>query len=68
MWDPPRLPGGPVRRLPDAQPGLYYGMDEQCRIAFGQAAVACTFAREGVVSVLPACEVPGTQRDSVSLV
>ncbi|XP_063100384.1 A disintegrin and metalloproteinase with thrombospondin motifs 13 [Cavia porcellus] len=48
MWDPPRLPGGPVRRLPDAQPGLYYGMDEQCRIAFGQAAVACTFAREGV--------------------
>ncbi|KAM6184008.1 A disintegrin and metalloproteinase with thrombospondin motifs 13 [Erethizon dorsatum] len=48
MRDPPRSPWGLTGRLPDAQPGLYYGVDEQCRIAFGPAAVACTFAREGL--------------------
>ncbi|XP_021117402.1 A disintegrin and metalloproteinase with thrombospondin motifs 13 isoform X4 [Heterocephalus glaber] len=48
MWDLPSSPWGPTGRLPDAQPGLYYGMEEQCRIAFGPAATACTFAREGL--------------------
>ncbi|XP_013362013.1 PREDICTED: A disintegrin and metalloproteinase with thrombospondin motifs 13 isoform X2 [Chinchilla lanigera] len=48
MWDPPRSPWGPMGHLPDAQPGLYYGVDEQCQVAFGPAAVACTFAREGL--------------------
>ncbi|XP_033614838.1 A disintegrin and metalloproteinase with thrombospondin motifs 13 isoform X3 [Fukomys damarensis] len=48
MWDLPRSPWRPAGRLPDAQPGLYYGMEEQCRIAFGPAAAACTFAREGL--------------------
>ncbi|KFO21511.1 A disintegrin and metalloproteinase with thrombospondin motifs 13 [Fukomys damarensis] len=43
-----RSPWRPAGRLPDAQPGLYYGMEEQCRIAFGPAAAACTFAREGL--------------------
>ncbi|XP_006900683.1 PREDICTED: A disintegrin and metalloproteinase with thrombospondin motifs 13 [Elephantulus edwardii] len=45
LWDPPQPqlepPGHPV----DAQPGLYYDTDEQCRVAFGRSAVACTFAR-----------------------
>ncbi|XP_012576643.1 PREDICTED: A disintegrin and metalloproteinase with thrombospondin motifs 13 [Condylura cristata] len=27
-----------------AHPGLYYGADEQCRVAFGPSAVACSFA------------------------
>ncbi|XP_023556167.1 A disintegrin and metalloproteinase with thrombospondin motifs 13 isoform X2 [Octodon degus] len=48
MWDPPQSPQGPAGHLSDAQPGLYYGVDEQCRAAFGSAAVACTFAREGL--------------------
>ncbi|XP_028919038.1 A disintegrin and metalloproteinase with thrombospondin motifs 13 isoform X1 [Ornithorhynchus anatinus] len=30
--------------IPGGEPGLYYGADEQCRIAFGSSAVACTFA------------------------
>ncbi|KAH0615384.1 hypothetical protein JD844_004567 [Phrynosoma platyrhinos] len=29
-------------------PGLYYGADEQCRVAFGAGASACTFARNDV--------------------
>lgn len=33
-----------------AQPGLYYSADDQCRVAFGSGAVACTFSREGLVS------------------
>ncbi|KAM9642400.1 A disintegrin and metalloproteinase with thrombospondin motifs 13 [Trichechus inunguis] len=46
VWDPPRPQPEPAGRMPDAQPGLYYGVDEQCRVAFGRTAVACTFARE----------------------
>ncbi|XP_012520168.1 PREDICTED: A disintegrin and metalloproteinase with thrombospondin motifs 13 isoform X2 [Propithecus coquereli] len=50
LWDPPRpQPGpgpGPERQLGKALPGLYYSADEQCHVAFGPAAVACTFARE----------------------
>ncbi|XP_044517230.1 A disintegrin and metalloproteinase with thrombospondin motifs 13 [Gracilinanus agilis] len=34
--------------IPRAEPGLYYGTDEQCRVAFGSAAVACTFSRDDV--------------------
>ncbi|XP_008591558.1 PREDICTED: A disintegrin and metalloproteinase with thrombospondin motifs 13 [Galeopterus variegatus] len=46
VWDPPPPQPGPAGRPPEAQPGLYYGAQEQCRVAFGPAAVACTFARE----------------------
>ncbi|XP_069914782.1 A disintegrin and metalloproteinase with thrombospondin motifs 13 isoform X3 [Oryctolagus cuniculus] len=42
--DPPGA--APVRRAPEGQPGLYYGADQQCRVAFGPSAAACTFARE----------------------
>ncbi|XP_055988649.1 A disintegrin and metalloproteinase with thrombospondin motifs 13 [Sorex fumeus] len=45
-----RNPPGPLPGLvgwpPQALPGLYYGVDEQCRVAFGPTAVACTFIRE----------------------
>ncbi|XP_045419871.1 A disintegrin and metalloproteinase with thrombospondin motifs 13 isoform X3 [Lemur catta] len=55
LWDPPQpQPGpgpGPERHLGEALPGLYYSADEQCHVAFGPAAVACTFAREDLVSL-----------------
>ncbi|XP_015270392.1 PREDICTED: A disintegrin and metalloproteinase with thrombospondin motifs 13 [Gekko japonicus] len=35
----------PKDSIPGGKPGLYYGADEQCKIAFGGAAAACTFAR-----------------------
>nr|XP_046242725.1 A disintegrin and metalloproteinase with thrombospondin motifs 13 isoform X2 [Scatophagus argus] len=37
--------------LQDWKPGLYYGVDDQCRIAFGSAARACSFRNPD----LPAC-------------
>ncbi|KAG8509453.1 A disintegrin and metalloproteinase with thrombospondin motifs 13 [Galemys pyrenaicus] len=43
MRDPPGLPSA---RPPHVQPGLYYGADEQCRVAFGPTAMACTFASQ----------------------
>ncbi|XP_020837622.1 A disintegrin and metalloproteinase with thrombospondin motifs 13 isoform X1 [Phascolarctos cinereus] len=42
--DLPHLEG----TIPQAEPGLYYGADEQCRVAFGSAAIACTFSRDDV--------------------
>ncbi|XP_066896447.1 LOW QUALITY PROTEIN: A disintegrin and metalloproteinase with thrombospondin motifs 13 [Kogia breviceps] len=46
VWDPPGPQSQPAGRPPEAHPGLYYGADEQCRVAFGPTAVACTFRRE----------------------
>ncbi|XP_023199385.1 A disintegrin and metalloproteinase with thrombospondin motifs 13 isoform X2 [Xiphophorus maculatus] len=37
--------------LQDWKPGLYYGVDDQCRIAFGSTARACSFSNPD----LPAC-------------
>ncbi|XP_068771177.1 A disintegrin and metalloproteinase with thrombospondin motifs 13 isoform X1 [Struthio camelus] len=34
--------------IPGWKPGLYYGADEQCKIAFGNVATACTFADSNV--------------------
>ncbi|XP_045702012.1 A disintegrin and metalloproteinase with thrombospondin motifs 13 isoform X2 [Phyllostomus hastatus] len=48
VLDPPAPQSGPTGRPPRAHPGLYYGADEQCRMAFGPSAVACTFARENL--------------------
>ncbi|XP_077324277.1 A disintegrin and metalloproteinase with thrombospondin motifs 13 isoform X2 [Lithobates pipiens] len=31
--------------IPNLKPGLYYGANEQCQIAFGNSALACTFSR-----------------------
>ncbi|XP_040601103.1 A disintegrin and metalloproteinase with thrombospondin motifs 13 isoform X2 [Mesocricetus auratus] len=48
FWDPPGLQSAPSRHQLVAQPGLYYSADDQCRVAFGPGAVACTFSREGL--------------------
>ncbi|KAM9324233.1 A disintegrin and metalloproteinase with thrombospondin motifs 13 [Gastrophryne carolinensis] len=34
--------------IPSLKPGLYYGANEQCRIAFGSSALACTFSRNDI--------------------
>ncbi|XP_034025428.1 A disintegrin and metalloproteinase with thrombospondin motifs 13 [Thalassophryne amazonica] len=47
--DLPALEGS----LQDWKPGLYYGVDDQCRIAFGSTARACSFTNPD----LPACRV-----------
>ncbi|KAM9391509.1 A disintegrin and metalloproteinase with thrombospondin motifs 13 [Pholidichthys leucotaenia] len=39
--------------LQNWKPGLYYGIDDQCRIAFGSSARACSFTNPD----LPACRV-----------
>ncbi|KAM5259476.1 A disintegrin and metalloproteinase with thrombospondin motifs 13 isoform 3-T3 [Hipposideros larvatus] len=46
--DPPGPSSRPEGRPLEAHPGLYYGADEQCRVAFGPTAVACTFTRENL--------------------
>ncbi|XP_073662884.1 A disintegrin and metalloproteinase with thrombospondin motifs 13 isoform X4 [Tursiops truncatus] len=46
VWDSPGPQSQPAGRPSEAHPGLYYGADEQCRVAFGPTAVACTFRRE----------------------
>nr|XP_043882163.1 A disintegrin and metalloproteinase with thrombospondin motifs 13 isoform X3 [Solea senegalensis]XP_043882164.1 A disintegrin and metalloproteinase with thrombospondin motifs 13 isoform X3 [Solea senegalensis] len=43
--------------LQDWKPGLYYGVDDQCRIAFGITARACSFTSHD----LPACRVLSCQ-------
>ncbi|XP_053774917.1 A disintegrin and metalloproteinase with thrombospondin motifs 13 isoform X2 [Desmodus rotundus] len=48
VLDPPGPQSLSAGRPPQAHPGLYYGADEQCRMAFGPSAVACTFARENL--------------------
>nr|XP_015827622.2 A disintegrin and metalloproteinase with thrombospondin motifs 13 [Nothobranchius furzeri] len=47
--DLPELRGS----LQDWKPGLYYGVDDQCRIAFGSTARACSFTSPD----LPACRI-----------
>lgn len=45
------VPGG---SLQDWKPGLYYGVDDQCRIAFGSTARACSFTNHDLVSAVAA--------------
>ncbi|KAM6954456.1 A disintegrin and metalloproteinase with thrombospondin motifs 13 [Aplochiton taeniatus] len=49
--------------LQDWKPGLYYGVDDQCRIAFGSTARACSFTNpdQPVCRVLSCHVVPGDQ-------
>uniref|UniRef100_A0A8C4SAV7 ADAM metallopeptidase with thrombospondin type 1 motif 13 n=1 Tax=Erpetoichthys calabaricus TaxID=27687 RepID=A0A8C4SAV7_ERPCA len=44
LSDLPDLEGS----LPGWKPGLYYGADDQCKIAFGRGARACTFQRTDI--------------------
>ncbi|XP_002663267.4 A disintegrin and metalloproteinase with thrombospondin motifs 13 [Danio rerio] len=39
--------GGSVQ---DWRPGLFYGVDDQCRIAFGSSATACSFTNEDMTT------------------
>lgn len=39
--------------LQDWKPGLYYGVDDQCRIAFGSTARACSFTANDMVRTHP---------------
>ncbi|XP_007952514.1 A disintegrin and metalloproteinase with thrombospondin motifs 13 [Orycteropus afer afer] len=48
LWDPPPPQPELAGRPPNVQPGLYYGADEQCRVAFGRTAIACTFSKENL--------------------
>ncbi|XP_069841669.1 A disintegrin and metalloproteinase with thrombospondin motifs 13 isoform X2 [Dendropsophus ebraccatus] len=51
--------------IPGSKPGLYYGADEQCKIAFGSSALACTFSHNDVdtCSVL-SCHISQQDRSS----
>uniref|UniRef100_A0A3P8WPU1 Uncharacterized protein n=1 Tax=Cynoglossus semilaevis TaxID=244447 RepID=A0A3P8WPU1_CYNSE len=43
--------------IQDSKPGLYYGVDDQCRVAFGLRARACPFTTQD----LPTCRVLSCQ-------
>ncbi|XP_053138633.1 A disintegrin and metalloproteinase with thrombospondin motifs 13 [Hemicordylus capensis] len=49
--------------MPGGKPGLYYGADDQCKIAFGRGAVTCTFTRHDIdmCEVLSCHADPGDQ-------
>ncbi|KAI1900639.1 hypothetical protein AGOR_G00051990 [Albula goreensis] len=51
------------------KPGLYYGVDEQCRIAFGSSARACSFAHTDIdVCRVLSCHItPGDQSSCTRL-
>ncbi|XP_064891764.1 A disintegrin and metalloproteinase with thrombospondin motifs 13 isoform X2 [Columba livia] len=55
--------------IPGWKPGLYYGADEQCKIAFGSVATACTFADSNVdICEVLSCHVqPGDESSCARL-
>ncbi|XP_065709700.1 A disintegrin and metalloproteinase with thrombospondin motifs 13 isoform X1 [Patagioenas fasciata] len=55
--------------IPGWKPGLYYGADEQCKIAFGSVATACTFADSNVdICEVLSCHVqPGDESSCTRL-
>ncbi|XP_071430224.1 A disintegrin and metalloproteinase with thrombospondin motifs 13 isoform X2 [Pithys albifrons albifrons] len=51
--------------IPGWKPGLYYGADEQCKIAFGSVATACTFADSNVdICKVLSCHVQPADKSS----
>ncbi|KAM4647634.1 A disintegrin and metalloproteinase with thrombospondin motifs 13 isoform 5-T5 [Amazona ochrocephala] len=51
--------------IPGWKPGLYYGADEQCKIAFGAVATACTFADSNVdICEVLSCHVQPADKSS----
>ncbi|XP_077570591.1 A disintegrin and metalloproteinase with thrombospondin motifs 13 [Stigmatopora nigra] len=52
-------PPGQESALQDWKPGLYYGIDDQCRIAFGNTARSCSFTYPD----LPMCRVLSCHTD-----
>ncbi|XP_076845174.1 A disintegrin and metalloproteinase with thrombospondin motifs 13 isoform X2 [Brachyhypopomus gauderio] len=59
-------PGGSLQGW---KPGLYYGVDDQCRIAFGNAATACSFASNDMATcrVLSCHVIPGDRSSCTRL-
>ncbi|XP_041956256.1 A disintegrin and metalloproteinase with thrombospondin motifs 13 isoform X4 [Alosa sapidissima] len=55
--------------LQDWKPGLYYGVDDQCRIAFGSSARACSFTANDMEAcrVLSCHTAPGDQTSCTRL-
>ncbi|XP_062398373.1 A disintegrin and metalloproteinase with thrombospondin motifs 13 isoform X2 [Sardina pilchardus] len=55
--------------LQDWKPGLYYGVDDQCRIAFGSSARACSFTANDMAAcrVLSCHTAPGDQTSCTRL-
>ncbi|KAL2092653.1 hypothetical protein ACEWY4_012451 [Coilia grayii] len=64
--DLPVIGGG---SLQDWKPGLYYGVDDQCRIAFGSGARACSFTANDMAAcrVLSCHTVPGDETSCTRL-
>ncbi|XP_026542486.1 A disintegrin and metalloproteinase with thrombospondin motifs 13 [Notechis scutatus] len=52
--------------LPEAKPGLYFGADEQCKIAFGSGALACTFSYEVDMCQVLSCHTNSANPSSCS--
>uniref|UniRef100_UPI00398F1070 A disintegrin and metalloproteinase with thrombospondin motifs 13 n=1 Tax=Pristiophorus japonicus TaxID=55135 RepID=UPI00398F1070 len=51
--------------LSSHKPGLYYGVDDQCKIAFGDKASACTFSRHDIdVCNVLSCHTDPAERSS----
>uniref|UniRef100_A0A8C6ILI5 Uncharacterized protein n=1 Tax=Melopsittacus undulatus TaxID=13146 RepID=A0A8C6ILI5_MELUD len=51
--------------IPGWKPGLYYGADEQCKIAFGTVATVCTFADSNVdICEVLSCHVQPADKSS----
>ncbi|KAA0713727.1 A disintegrin and metalloproteinase with thrombospondin motifs 13 [Triplophysa tibetana] len=54
--------GGTVQ---DRRPGLFYGVDDQCRIAFGSSATACSFTHDDMVTCrVLSCHINPRERSS----
>uniref|UniRef100_A0A8C1W3P4 Uncharacterized protein n=1 Tax=Cyprinus carpio TaxID=7962 RepID=A0A8C1W3P4_CYPCA len=55
--------GGSVQ---DRRPGLFYGVDDQCRIAFGSSATACSFTNDDMATCrVLSCHINPFGRDGV---
>uniref|UniRef100_A0AAR2LPT0 Peptidase M12B domain-containing protein n=1 Tax=Pygocentrus nattereri TaxID=42514 RepID=A0AAR2LPT0_PYGNA len=52
--------------LQEWRPGLYYGVDDQCRIAFGSTATACSFTSNDMV-ILSCHIIPGDRSSCTRL-
>ncbi|ETE58790.1 hypothetical protein L345_15487, partial [Ophiophagus hannah] len=52
--------------LPEAKPGLYFGAEEQCKIAFGSGASACTFSYDVDMCQVLSCHTNSADPSSCS--
>ncbi|KAM6431007.1 A disintegrin and metalloproteinase with thrombospondin motifs 13 isoform 2-T2 [Liasis olivaceus] len=52
--------------LPEAKPGLYFGAEEQCKIAFGSGASACTFSYDTDMCRVLSCHTNSADQSACS--